>query len=107
MGEVRDVQWSWESRDGDTRVGHASVNGRVSVTDLVSYVQGITPGVGPDEIMVNFATVRWTRPATADELAERQQRNEDQRVRQEKWERETLQRLLGKYGNPGSEGSGS
>lgn len=94
---MREVRWTWESKDGDTRVGHVSIDGLISIADLISHIQEVTPGASLDEIQVNFATVKWVRQATADELAERDEWNERQRVRQERWERETLQRLTEKY----------
>lgn len=97
MARIRDVQWSWESKDGNTRVGYAAIDGRISIADLIANMQEVAPGAGLDEIQVNFATVKWTRPATVDELAEREKWNESHQIRQEKWERDTLQRLTEKY----------
>jgi hypothetical protein len=99
VSELGDVRWSWESRDNNTRVGYVGVKGRISIAELIARMQEIAPGVGLDDIDVNFATVKWTRPANAEELAERQAWDDRQRERQEKWERETLARLTAKYGS--------
>jgi hypothetical protein len=96
-GRIREPQWTWESNDNDVRVGRVSIDGTVSIAELISHMQKIAPGSNVDDCQINFGTVRWTRPATAEELAEREQDYERQRVRREKWERDTLQRLTEKY----------
>lgn len=92
-----EIRWSWQSRDTDLRVGYLSMRGRVSMADLIAHMSEIAPGVSLDDIDVNFGTVTWTRPANADELSRRAEQIEAQRVRQERWERETLARLTEKY----------
>lgn len=107
MGEFRDIRWSWESKDGDTRVGYMSMDGRISIAELITHMQQVAPGVGVEDIDVNWATVKWTRPATAEELAERAAWKERQAVRTEEWERATLKRLIEKYGRFGGRTTGS
>lgn len=101
MGEPREVRWNWESNDSTTRTGHMAVDGRVSIADLIEHMQAIAPGVALGDIQINWATVKWTREATAEELDQRRQANERWQARHEAWERDTLKRLTEKYGTPG------
>lgn len=98
MGEPREIRWLWESRDNDLRRGYMSVDGRVSITDLIAHMAEVAPGVDLADIEVNWATVVWTRPATAEELAARDEANRRGRERHEAWERRTLAHLIAKYG---------
>lgn len=93
----REPRWSWQSQGSDLRVGYMAVDGRVSLADLIDHMHTLAPDSPLNAIEVNFATVKWTRPATADELVERSAWQARQRERQEKWERETLDRLTKKY----------
>ena len=104
VGELREVRWTWKSRDNDTRVGYLAMDGRISLADLTAHMRAIAPHVPPEEIELNWATVVWTRPANADELEQRRLSDERARERHEAWERETFTRLLAKFGDPGGEG---
>jgi hypothetical protein len=99
-GQPREIRWSWQSNDTDLRVGYMAVDGRMSITDLVEYMATVAPGVHPADIHINWSTVTWTRPATEEELAQRQAALASHNARQEAWERKTLARLLAKYGDP-------
>lgn len=100
MGEFRNPRWGWESKDTAVRSGYMAVDGRVSLAELVAHMHQIAPYASLDDIQVNFATVKWTRPGTADEVAEREEQHRRWQERLEKWERETLARLTQKYGAP-------
>lgn len=101
MGEPREIRWSWQSMDNDLRVGYMAVDGRVSIADLITHMADVAPGVELADIQVNWATVTWTRPATAEELKVRREALRRHDDRHEKWERETLARLIKKYGRKG------
>lgn len=98
MGKPREISWTWQSRDTDVRVGYMAMDGRVSIAELIAHMETVAPGVGIDDIQVNWATVTWTRPANAEELAERKAWADRAQSRHEAWERETFARLMKKYG---------
>lgn len=97
MGELREIRWTWQSKDNDARVAYMAVDGRISVADLVERMAELAPGVDMADVQINWATVVWTRSATADELAVREEANKRAAQRHEKWERETFERLRKKY----------
>lgn len=96
-GTPRDIRWTWQSKDNDLRNGYMAVDGRVSIADLIAHMAEVAPGVDLADIAVNWATVVWSRPATADELAERAEALRRHDERHEAWEREALARLFRKY----------
>ena len=100
-GKPRDIRWTWASKDNDLRTGYMSVDGRVSIADLIEHMHRVAPGVDLADIQVNWATVVWHRQATAEELAIRAEAIRRHDERHEAWERETLARLTAKYGAPG------
>lgn len=96
-----EVQRSIISRDNeDERKCYMGMHGRVSVASLLAHLATIEPDLKPEQMMLNFATVTWTSPATEEERAARaeQRRRADERT--EAWERETLVRLKKKYEVP-------
>jgi hypothetical protein len=97
MGEPREIRWSWESKDNDTRVGYMAMEGRMSIAELIEHMRDVAPGVDPADVRVNWATVVWSRPATGEELAQRRRAQERHDARHEEWERKTLARLTEKY----------
>lgn len=107
MGEPREVRWTWESKDTDVRVGYMAVDGRMSIADLIAHMREIAPHAALEEIQVNWATVVWTRLATGDELAQRRQAHERWEKRHQEWERQTLARLIKKYGRWGRKSTSS
>jgi hypothetical protein len=100
-GTPREIRWTWQSNDNDLRRGYMSVDGRVSIADLIAHMAEVAPGVDLADIEANWATVVWTRQATADELAARAEATRRNEERREAWERETLARLIKKYGRWG------
>lgn len=97
MGEFEPVRWSWRSRDSDMRSGYLNMTGKVTLADLIAHLREIAPDVTPDQLHLNFATASWVRPATEEEMRDRQQLQLRREAAQEKWEREMLTRLLRKY----------
>lgn len=100
VGEFKEASWAWKSKDSDVRVGYMGMSGRVSVADLIEHLRKITPDVLISDILLNYATVKWERPATPEELAERAARYAESDRKREEWERTALARLLEKYGLP-------
>jgi hypothetical protein len=103
VGDFRDIRWTWDSADTDVRNGCLAMDGRVSVADLIAFMADVAPGVDLEDVQVNCATVRWSRRATQDELEDRRRVMAAHAARHEQWERETLVRLIEKYGG-GSRG---
>jgi hypothetical protein len=99
MGEPRDIRWTWQSKDNDLRNGYMAVDGRISLRELIDHMREVAPGVDLADMEVNWATVVWSRPANAEELAQRKQANDRSQARHEAWERETFARLSAKYGS--------
>lgn len=99
MGELRKIRWTWQSRDNDLRVAYMAVDGRISIADLIDRMTELAPGVDMADVHINWATVVWTRPATADELTCREEANRRDNERHEQWERQTYDRLKKKYGD--------
>jgi hypothetical protein len=97
MGEMEQVRWTWQSRDNDLRTGYMTVKGRVSIAELIEHMKTVATDASLEDIQVNFATVTWTRQATAEELVVRDEMNERHRQRHEAWERRTLATLMEKY----------
>lgn len=101
MGEFLPVRWTWQSNDNDLRTGYLTMKGRISIADLIAHMREIAPGVALEDISVNWATATWSRPADADELEQRRAARERHDKRHEEWERQTLARLIKKYGRWG------
>lgn len=95
--EIEPFRWSWKTSDGDLLAGYAGIKGTISVTELIAHVRKTLPDISPDDIEVNFATIRVVRPATDEEIQERECWKKRQEERHEKWERETYERLREKY----------
>lgn len=100
MSSFKEPRWAWQSAGVSDRVAYMAMDGRISIAELIEKMKEIAPGVPLDQIEVNWATVRWSRPPNAEEIAERVAAGEANRVRQDEWERKTLARLLEKYGIP-------
>jgi len=101
VGELREVRWTWQSKDNDLRNGYLAVDGRVSIAELIAHMETLAPGVDLADMDINWATVVWSRKATAEELAQRRQAEERWEARHEEWERKTLAKLIKKYGRWG------
>lgn len=96
--EFHEPRWTWLSKDNDTRVGYMGMDGRVSLDALIEHLRVVAPDALLGDVYLNYATVKWTRAATPEELAEREAAAARQAARQEEWERDTLARLIEKYG---------
>lgn len=101
QAEFREPSKSWATKDIDSKyVEHMGMSGRISVASLLAHMATIAPGVKPDQMMLNFATVRWERDATAEERGERVAQQARQAASREAWERRTLDELIAKHGVP-------
>lgn len=91
----RPIDSSWKSRDEDTRIEVQSINGRVTLPDLIKHIAEVVPE--NTEVTVS-GTIRWTRPASTEEKAAREEWRTVVAERTERWERATIVRLAEKYG---------
>jgi hypothetical protein len=98
-GELSEPRYAWQSNDSDVRVGYLSVKGRITVSELIHELAKLAPDATLHDINTNFATVSWTRPATAEEIEQRKAQRAASDARREKWERENYERLREKYGD--------
>lgn len=74
--------------------------GKCTVTDLLDWLT--EHDLCPDDVAIMGVDLRWIAPETPEEHDRWVQAGIEARERQEKWERETLERLLNKYGPPPS-----
>lgn len=98
MGEFSAVRWRWTA-DGEAIVGDLRVDGRVTLAELIDHLEQVAPGLDPQGIEIHWSSVKWTRPATVEEQEARDAWKRDRDVARERWERETLARLIRKYGS--------
>lgn len=102
-GKFSEIQWTWHSSADRLRCGRVYSNRisggeEVTLTELIEHLTKVAPGVKVDEVTVAFNCVKWLRPATPEEVAEREAGDKVRAARHEEWERRTLARLLEKYG---------
>lgn len=89
-----------EAERSSTRLVVASVRDKPSVADLLDFLSGLDlRPAGWDEVYLVGGHVRWTRPATEEEMAAWMDWKDQANARQEAWERATLSKLLEKYGH--------
>jgi hypothetical protein len=104
QGRLKPIHYSWTSNRVDARrTAYLPMEGRMSLAELVEHLAELAPGVPPEDIGVNWATVTWERDATPEERAEREARATEHRRRTEEWERAKLVELTAKYGQPDNE----
>lgn len=77
---------------------YLGMNGYTTLSELRAKLDEVAPGVAEDEILLNFWQLRWTTDATPEEIAARETHRARVAENSEKWERDTLARLLAKYG---------
>jgi len=92
--------WATKTKDGDEIVCHMGMTGRISVASLLAHMATIAPEVTTEQMLINFSTLKWTEPSTEEDREVREAWLVRQAERTEKWERETLTRLIKKYGVP-------
>lgn len=98
---VRDLTRSWVNTDPGSLIRcYMSVDGRVSIRDLTDYFAQHHPHVNVPDVTVSFSTLAWEEMPTEQDHAERDRHTEARRLRTEKWERETYERLKLKFEEP-------
>lgn len=99
MSEVKfhRSSWSWESKDSDQIRVYEGVDGRPTLGQLIAHLAEVAPHAGLDDIGINYATVVWVRPATEEEVADRDRRQKAHEERHLKWERERYWILKAKF----------
>ena len=91
---------SWASRDSDEVVNYMAMEGRVSVASLLAHMKTIAPDVPNEAMFLNYATLKWTEPATEQDRADRDTWEQRRAEKTEAWERDQLVKLIEKYGVP-------
>lgn len=97
--EWKDVRWSWATQDGDVRVARQAVDGWMTLAELVSHVGEVAPWASLEEVMVSFGMVKWVRPATSEELVERESARVVAEARRVGWEGGVVRRYVARYGS--------
>jgi len=91
----------WSSKDPEQpkmRV-YVGIKGRATLADLMSYVEENSPGVGPSQIELNFASAVWTEPPTAEEIEQNREWEATRELNREEWERKQYEKLKAKFGS--------
>ena len=92
------VNRAWaKNADDSTMRCYMGIEGRVTLAELAAHFWQNYPLVDVSELQLNFATVVWEEPPTADDIRKRQDWRAEKARRLEQWERETYERLRKKY----------
>lgn len=102
FGEFRrEPNRSWKAEDDHSGMRcYLGMEGRITIEDIFAHFAEHYPHVDPMKLELNFATATWDEPASPEDIEHRRKQRADYALRQEKWERETLERLTEKYGIP-------
>ncbi|WP_146079393.1 hypothetical protein [Rathayibacter sp. AY2B9] len=99
-----EVQWSGEinrtknrSYSENQRHNYVGMKGRVSLPDLLAYLEKHAPGVPLENVGLNWATVVWVDAATPEEIAENERAKARQKARRREGELRMLAELRAKY----------
>lgn len=98
QGRFGEPMVSWVRRDSDRRSVLVHIDGRVSLAELLSFVEDA--GISPADILIN-GSLRWERDATPEECAERAVWEEKAAARHQQWERRFFAQMLEQYGPEG------
>jgi hypothetical protein len=96
-GQVRGIRWTWATKGSDLRNGYMTMDGRISLAELIQLMGDVAPGSGFGDIHLNWATVTWQRVATPEELEERAEFDRSQAARREAWEHDMYKKLRAKF----------
>lgn len=88
---------SWKTNAYDTMACYLGMKGRVPLGELLDHFAEKYPHVDPRTLELNFATVVWDEPPTAEDVGKLEAWRADRAGRQERWERQTYERLKAKY----------
>jgi len=92
-----DPRRSWKNHAYDTMSCYLSMKGRVPLGELLDHFAEKYPHVDPRELQLNYVTIKWEETPTAEEVAKLEAWRADREQRQERWERQTYERLKAKY----------
>ena len=89
---------TWISKSDDSQMHcYLGMKGRVPLGELIAHFAEKYPHVDPMTIELNYATATWSEPPTPEDIAQREANRLRHDERQERWERETYDRLKLKY----------
>lgn len=96
--DIERVQRGWKTRDDDSTMRcYLSMRHRVTLRELVRYLDKHHPHVDPWDVELNFSTAKWDEPSTEADRAERTAWRARQAERQDLWERKTYEQLRAKF----------
>lgn len=99
MGEFKKPNRSRVTHDADSPMrSYMAVDGRVTVRELVAYMEENHPHIDPFGVELNFATAVWEDYQTDQEREQYRRHLADRERRTEEWERQTYERLKAKFG---------
>lgn len=98
-GEIADAaNRSWATKADDSPVRcYLGMKGRITLAELLAHFAEKYPHVDPMTLELNYSTVVWEEPPTADDLAQREEHRAWHAERQARWERDTYERLKAKF----------
>lgn len=95
------IRRHWKSKDHDGIRCYASMEGRVTLGDLIQYFARMARhNEFLLEVELNFATATWDDEATKEELDQRRQAKAHHDRRHAEWEWQTYERLKLKFEGP-------
>ena len=92
---------SWK-KDGDDSPMSCYLGmeyGRITLAELISHFEENYPHVDPMALRINFPTVVWEEPPTAEDVEKRRAVRAWHEERTASWERDTYERLKAKFGD--------
>lgn len=96
--DVSEPYFRWRDPDSDVREGRLGFHGDATLAEIAEALRTANPGFDPMTAVIRSATVLFERPATSEELADRERWNRAREERRERGEREALRNLYAKYG---------
>lgn len=99
----RAAYWYWPSKTSDTRVGRIRVDEAVPLSDLVEHVKLTVPSVSFRDVMVAPTKLTWEAAVSPRKVEKRRVKRLSSEERRERWEREKVAELVGKYPEIASE----
>lgn len=84
----------FESVDGDIMIHRLAINGTIRIDELTAELARYD---APDELTFGSVNISWKIPATIDAIEEREENIRRRDRERERWERETLAKLIEKY----------
>jgi hypothetical protein len=94
---MTEPSWSFESNESDRVAMRMHFSGKQSLDELIQWIYQHAPGVDDTEVFISGGMVSWSRDATEEELAKRDEWRREREKKLERWERDTFARLQEKY----------